>query len=513
MKTINLGGREFEPVVWYKHASLRKLYALIAVIWLSSATGGFDGTMMNGLQSLTYWENYFHNPSASTLGLMNAIVPAGNFAINIFVPYMADHWGRKRTLIIGLLVLFVGIGIQTGSVNIGMFIASRFIGGVGASMGTGPYLITELAHPQHRPTVTAIYNTTYSIGAIIAAWATYGTLTIQSQWSWRLPSLLQYVTPLIQFSLIWFVPESPRFLINQDRPDEARAILSKYHGPASGPEFVQAEFDEIYMTSQLEKQFAKKGWRELWSTPGNRRRFAICICLGIFANTAGNAILSYYLHEVLDSVGITSSRKQLQINGIIQIYSWVFSLGITFFLDTIGRRRTFLISVGGCLCTFIAWTVFSARYAENSNPAMAKGVLACIFVYYSFYYLAFSGLYQAYAVEILPYPIRAKGLAVVVLCAYAAAFFANYVNPVGLANAGWRYYILYDCWLVVMWITIYFLFVETKKVPLEEIAKIFDGEDALVGGGLEMTKREKEFEAIEKSAATHVEEIELSRTS
>jgi hypothetical protein len=97
---MNIGGRQFEPVdAWYKHACLRELYFLISVVWLSSATGGFDGSMMNGLQSLNYWENYFHNPSPSMLGLMNAVVPAGNFLINIFVPYMADnlvHLSRSR---------------------------------------------------------------------------------------------------------------------------------------------------------------------------------------------------------------------------------------------------------------------------------------------------------------------------------------------------------------------------------------------------------------------------------
>ena len=442
---LNIGGRQFEPVVWYKHACLRKLYALIAVVWLSSATGGFDGSMMNGLQSLSYWETYFNNPSPSTLGLMNAIVPAGNFAINFFVPYMADGIGRKNTLIVGLLVLFVGIGLQTGATNMGMFIASRFIGGVGASMGTGPYLITELAHPQHRPTVTAIYNTTYYIGAIIAAWATYGTLFIQSEWAWRLPSLLQYVTPLIQFALIWFVPESPRYLINKDRPDEARAILAKYHGPASGPEFVQAEFDEIWQTAQLERQFGKRGWRELWSTKGNRHRFLICIALGIFANTAGNAILSYYLYQVLDSIGISSQRDQLRINGILNIYNWIIALTMAFMLDRVGRRPLFLISVGGMLCTFVGWTAFSTVYAKTSDPGSAKGVLACIFIYQAFYDVAWSGLYQAYACEILPYSIRARGLAVVVLCAYAAVFFANYVNPVGLANAGVSIPTKYHC--------------------------------------------------------------------
>ncbi len=72
---------------------------------------------MNGLQTLSYWENYFHNPSPATLGLMNAIVPAGNLAINLVVPYMADSWGRKRTLIFGDCILFVGIALQSAAIN------------------------------------------------------------------------------------------------------------------------------------------------------------------------------------------------------------------------------------------------------------------------------------------------------------------------------------------------------------------------------------------------------------
>lgn len=388
-----------------------------------------------------------------------------------------------------------------------MFIISRFIGGVGGSFGTGIYLITELAHPQHRAVVTTIYNTCYYIGAIIAAWATYGTLTIESSWAWRLPSLLQIVTPGIQYALLWFVPESPRFLINKDRPDEARAILAKYHGPCSGDEFVQAEFDEIYQTIQLEKRFSQGSIRNLWSTKGNRKRLAICIALGIASNTAGNSILSYYLHQVLDSIGYTSSRTQLRINGIITIYNWIMSLGITFFVDMIGRRRLFLISISGMLCVFVAWTVCSALYSKTSDSGDAKGVLACIFLYYAFYDIGFSGLYQAYASEILPYHLRAKGLAVVVVCSYAASFFGTYVNPIGLANAKWKYYILYDCWLVVIFVVFYFLIVETKNTTLEEISVIFDGDDALVGGGVEMSKREKEmYEAKGEIVEEHIEE-------
>ena len=64
---------------------------------------------------------------------------------------------------------------------------------------------------------------------MIAAWVTLGTLTIQSNWSWRLPSLLQVLPSFLQLGLIWFLPESPRFLISKERDSEAFDIMVKYH--------------------------------------------------------------------------------------------------------------------------------------------------------------------------------------------------------------------------------------------------------------------------------------------
>lgn len=83
--------------------------------------------------------------------------------------------------------------------------------GLGSSLCAiaSPLLVTELAHPNQRGKITAIYNTFYYFGSTIAAWTTYGTLQIASNWSWRLPSLLQVAPSGIQLVLIWFLPESP----------------------------------------------------------------------------------------------------------------------------------------------------------------------------------------------------------------------------------------------------------------------------------------------------------------
>ena len=167
---------------------------------------------MNGLQSLDYWQDYFSHPSPAQLGLLNAIFSVGQVVGLPFVPLLADGIGRKWTILLGSTLIFIGVVIQTTSINIGMFIAARFVIGLGIcyTQSCSPMLITELSHPQYRGILTTIYNTLWYLGSIIASWATYGTLQMESQWSWKAPSILQAFPSVIQLFLIWLVPESPR---------------------------------------------------------------------------------------------------------------------------------------------------------------------------------------------------------------------------------------------------------------------------------------------------------------
>ena len=202
---------------------------------------------VNGLQTLSYWQNHFHQPSAATLGLLNAIFSVGQVVGLPFVPLLADGIGRKWTILLGSSLIFTGVVIQTVSINIGMFIAARFIIGLGIcyTQSCSPMLITELSHPQYRGRLTAIYNTLWYLGSIIASWTTYGTLQMQSQWSWKTPSILQAFPSVIQLFLIWLVPESPRYQIVKDRHEVAKKTFERFHGPSSGQEFVEAEFQEV----------------------------------------------------------------------------------------------------------------------------------------------------------------------------------------------------------------------------------------------------------------------------
>jgi hypothetical protein len=80
-------------------------------------------------------------------------------------------------------------------------------------------------------------------------------------------------------------------------------------------------------------------------------------------------------------------------------------------------------------------------------------------------------------VEILPYNLRARGLTLYNFFVALALIFNQYVNPIGVTNSGWKFYITYDVWLLFELIVVYFLFVETGGLSLEETAAILDGKE------------------------------------
>jgi MFS family permease len=127
-----------------------------------------------GLQSITYYEDYFNHPHGSTQGLLNAIQSVGGIVSLFTAPYAADYGGRKWTIFFGCLVVVIAGLVQCFAVNVGMFTAARFLIGLGSGFSglASPLLITELAHPCERGKVSALYNTQYYFGGTTHIFAT-----------------------------------------------------------------------------------------------------------------------------------------------------------------------------------------------------------------------------------------------------------------------------------------------------------------------------------------------------
>ncbi|SCN81571.1 related to hexose transporter protein [Fusarium fujikuroi] len=496
---------------WLTNKGILKLNAILCLSLISSYATGYDGSMMNGLQSLDTWKASFNNPDANKLAILNAIQNIGQLAALPFCAWFCDKYGRRPGLVVGATIMLLGVGLQGGAQNTGMFIAARGILGFGLALNitAAPVLIMELAYPTQRAPMVSIYNTLWGLGALSAAWITYGTFRINSDWAWRIPSILQALSSFLQLGLCFLIDESPRWLVAQEREPEAEKLLIKYHanGDSSNPA-VAVEMEEIRTAIRLENDAMNStSYLSFFKTKGNRHRFFIILAVGFFSQWSGNGLISYYLTLILNSIGYRSQETQTLINALLTVWGLFWGVVFSLLVNRIPRRALFLFSTLGSLTTYVVWTALEATYEMSTDlnedgtggpSGIAKGVLAMIFLFNVFFTAGWGVLQVTYVVEILPFNLRARGLVLYNLFVACALIFNQYANPIGVTNSGWKYYITYDVWLAVEALVVYFLFVETRGLSLEETALVLDGPemgDKLVGEVLKNT--EKTVQVIE----------------
>lgn len=378
----------------------------------------------------------------------------------------------------GSVLMIIGSIIQGFSKTAPVYIFARVMIGFGLPFAiiAGSCLIGELGYPKERPILTSLFNACFSLGAIIAAAVTFGTVTIKSEWSWRIPSLLQMAPSLLQVTLVFFLPESPRFLISKDRHEEALQILIKYHGEGDpNNEFVKAEMVEIKTTIALELEHSQQSWFDMVRTAGMRRRVVIGSLLGMFTQLSGNVVISYYLYDCLKLIGYGGDASfAAKYNLGSQAWNLVCGVSASLVVMRFRRRTMYLAGIAGIFVVYVSWTICAAISVEHKNEVAAKLSLFWIYAYSPAYSICFNALTYTFLVELFPYAQRARGIAIFQLFGKAAQFFGTYVNPIGFTAIQWKFLLAYCCWILVEAVLIYWLWPETSGRSLEELAFLFE---------------------------------------
>lgn len=419
---------------------------------------------------------------------------------------ICDKYGRRASVTLGQSFTILGSILQGASTNYGFFLAARIVLGLGYTMTYvgSPTLISEIAYPTHRESCTFAFMLCYYVGALLAAWVTYGTRVIVGNASWRIPSYLQAACPAIQIAFMWLIPESPRYLISKGRRDQAETVFKKFHiGNSDSPEdlqFIDAEIREIEATIEAQKTATKAKYSDFITKKSYRKRIFFIIFTAIMMQLSGNGLVSYYLSKVLDSIGITEEKRQLQINGYLMLYNLGICCIVCSLVGYFKRRTLFITCVSGMLVSYIIWTILSALNEERGfkEVSLANGVLAMIFIYYLFYNIGVNGLPYIYVTEILTYSHRAKGVNIFTLTQMIILVYNGYVNPIAMEAILWKYYIVYCCILAVELVVVVLFYPETSGYTLEEVAKVF-GEDTPSLGEI--------YDVQSKSQAEHVEKV------
>ncbi|OAQ74265.1 MFS hexose transporter [Pochonia chlamydosporia 170] len=515
----------FEKVTWYREPHLRKLYTLSIFLLVASATTGYDGMMVNTSQQMDKWKEYFpESKDDNKLGILINMFNIGSIIAYFISPYMADNLGRKPTIMVGCVIMIIGSCISAFCNGYGMYIGGRFILGFGNSLAQicSPMLLTEICHPQHRGPLTTVYNCLWNLGSLIVSVVGWGTASITNDWSWRSITFIQAVPSILQLVGIWWIPESPRFLVNKDKSEQALEILAKHHGGGDANNAtVQFQYREIKETIQADRNSKKaSSYMDFLRTKGNRWRLAIIISLGIISQYSGNALFSNYIDIIYEGAGIKEQNKKLALTAGKTILDLIISISAAFTVDKIGRRPLFLTAITGMVVSFICWTIVGAVYENSGVPTpptadapaggtkytnASAGYAQIVFVWFFgiFYDIGFSGLLVAYTLEILPFHLRAKGMTIMNITVQAVLAVGNQTNKLAWNNLPhhWNFMLFYTLWDFCELLFVFFFYVETKGPTLEEIARIFDGDNAVVHIDFEQLEKETQI------AAMHEEEV------
>ncbi|KAL1853092.1 hypothetical protein VTK73DRAFT_9108 [Phialemonium thermophilum] len=459
---------------WWKDPGLRINVLHCVGLYFCVFYLGYDASLLNGLQAMPQWQDYFNHPSSNRLGLISASL----FLPAIVTPYISSainsRWGRKASVAVGSFILILGAFINAFANSTGMFIAGRVLVGAAGPFGkiTAVALLQEIAHPRLRPS----FYCNYYFGSIAAAWFCFGSLHWgETNWSWRAPCLFQLMAPVVVLVFLFFIPESPRWLIHHGQKEKAIEILARYHANGDrDDELVQHEYNEICYAIQLEEENDKTRFVDFLKTPGNRRRLLVILTMATGTNWVGNGIITYYLSPVLKLAGITNYTQISGINGGLAVWNLFLSYAGSLNAERAGRRTLWLVSTVGMLLSYVVITGLSGAFASNHTPAVGIAIVPMLFIYYGFYDFGWTPLPFSYGAEILPYHMRLKGLSIMLSVQSIAQAFNQWVNPVALDAIQWKYYIVYIALLCVYLVLVIFFFPETKRLTIEEVSLLFD---------------------------------------
>ena len=221
----------------------------------------------------------------------------------------ADRWGRRWGMLIGSVIAIIAAIMMAAGTTRAVFMAGRFFMGVGAAIcsAAAAAWVAESSPPQWRGPTTYLFNSLYLPGAILSSGIATGTGHMQSDWSWRIPVIIQAVPSAIVVLFVWFLPESPRWLILNDRMDDAQNFISTYHADGN-EEAPLVKLQMLEMRQAISQTASDKRWydySEFFATRANRWRLFQVVSMAFIGmyHKKGNKNWNYLL-------------SLLQVNGV-----------------------------------------------------------------------------------------------------------------------------------------------------------------------------------------------------
>jgi SP family sugar:H+ symporter-like MFS transporter len=456
--------------------------AIVAVATIGGLLFGYDSGAVNGTQPGL---KAAFGLSEGGLGFTVGSLLIGCFIGAFFAGTLADQLGRRSVMRISAVLFLVGAIVQGLTDNHLLFVLARVAGGmaVGAASVLSPAYIAEVAPASIRGRMTTVQQVMIITGLTLAFLVNYALAAAAGDstepfWAgivaWRWMYLMQAVPAAIFLIALFFIPESPRYLVARGRHDEASKVLTDLFGSTEATAKlgeIQASFSEDH-NPRLSDVLAPTGTKSLL---GMRPIVWVGIMLAVFQQLVGINVIFYYGATLWQLAGFTEADSLLIniVSGAVSIAACFVTIAV---IDKVGRKPLLLIGSAGMAATlFVMVYAFSQGGLDaDGNLALSAslGTIAVVAanLYVIFFNVSWGPVMWVMLAEMFPNQIRGSALAV----AGFFQWFANYLIAqsfplmaagIGLAAS----YSFYAVCAVISFFLVQRFIVETKGKELEEM--------------------------------------------
>ncbi|WP_026366351.1 D-xylose transporter XylE [Salinicoccus albus] len=448
--------------------------ALIAA--LGGLLFGYDTAVISGAEQSV--ENYLIDSldlGSLVHGLTVSSALIGCIIGGLISGFFSNNLGRKKSLLLAAcLFLISALGsaypeflfFEFNEPSIELLIMFNFyrvIGGIGVGIAsaTSPTYIGEIAPQGIRGTLVAWYQFAVIFGQLVVYFVNWGIASGQTTaWvnevGWRLMFASEVIPALLFFGLLFYVPETPRYLASKNKEDQALNILSKVNG--------SREKAKEILNDIRESLNSKKSTGKIFSF--GKTVIIVGVMLSIFQQFVGINVALYYAPRIFESMGAGENASMLQtvIMGVVNVAFTIIAIRT---VDRWGRKPLLLIGSIG-----MAFGMFGVALLAANN-VFGIGTLIFIIIYTASFMMSWGPICWVLLSEIFPNKVRGQAMAIAVAAQWAANFLISSTYPAMIDISGGMTYGFYGLMSVLSAVFVWKMVPETKGKSLEELENVW----------------------------------------
>jgi sugar porter (SP) family MFS transporter len=423
---------------------------------------GYDTGVVSG--ALLFLQHDFGGLTSFQQELVTSLLLVGAAVGALFAGRIADRIGRRLTVLGTAVIFVVGVMLAAFAPTFPVLLIARVVIGlaVGSASMVVPLYIGELAPPAIRGGLVSLNQLAITSGILVSYLVDYW---LQDTKSWRLMFGLAAIPAVLLFAGMLFQRESPAWLIEKGRDDEARAVLARLRAPGE----IEPEIAEVHRVTSTKKL----GARDLLAA-SIRPMLVVGVMLAIFQQITGINTVIYYAPTLLSSAGFGTNGALIAnvVNGGVNVIMTIVAIRL---LDRVGRRTLLLTgTVGMAVGMFI--TAFSFAGGEQLHGVTAVTAVLGLLIYTGSFAIGLGPVFWLLIAEIYPLRIRGAAMSVATIANWAANFVVT-ISFLTIKNAigGLGVFLLFGCLTLVALLYFFRRVPETKGRSLQELEQELTG--------------------------------------